>query len=116
MSINGISALERGTRTPQHETLALLAGALALDEEQREEFEAAAARRGCRADWVAPRSQSAPGRHDKFQSTVGAKELRRRERRKSTRNRRSCAAIALSHSPALVVCGRRRPRYTLDEH
>ena len=47
MSINGISALERGyRRTPQHETLALLAGALALDEGKREEFEAAAARSG----------------------------------------------------------------------
>ena len=47
MSINGVSALERGyRRTPQHETLALLAGALALDVEQRREFEAAAARSG----------------------------------------------------------------------
>ena len=45
MSTNGISALERGyRRTPQRETLALLAGALALNDEQREEFEAAAAR------------------------------------------------------------------------
>jgi predicted ATPase/DNA-binding XRE family transcriptional regulator len=45
MSINGISALERGyRRTPQHDTVALLAGALALDEGQREEFEATAAR------------------------------------------------------------------------
>ena len=45
MSTQGISALERGyRRTPQRETLALLAGALALDDEQREEFEAAAAR------------------------------------------------------------------------
>ena len=47
MSVNGISALERGyRRTPQHETLALLEGALALDQEQRQEFEAAAARSG----------------------------------------------------------------------
>ena len=45
MSVNGISALERGyRRTPQRETLSLLAGALALSDEQREEFEAAAAR------------------------------------------------------------------------
>jgi predicted ATPase/transcriptional regulator with XRE-family HTH domain len=45
MSTNGIGALERGyRRTPQHETVALLAGALALDEGQREDFEAAAAR------------------------------------------------------------------------
>ncbi|MBV8149047.1 MAG: helix-turn-helix domain-containing protein, partial [Candidatus Eremiobacteraeota bacterium] len=43
VSTNGISALERGyRRTPQRETLALLVGALALDEEQRREFEAAA--------------------------------------------------------------------------
>lgn len=43
MSINGISALERGyRRTPQRETLGLLAGALALSEEQRRAFEAAA--------------------------------------------------------------------------
>ena len=45
MSSQGISALERGfRRTPQRGTLALLAGALALDYEQRREFEAAAAR------------------------------------------------------------------------
>jgi predicted ATPase len=45
MSANGIGSLERGDRrTPQRETLALLAGALALDEEQRRDFEAAAAR------------------------------------------------------------------------
>ncbi len=47
MSIDGISALERGyRRTPQRQTLELLAGALALDEDQREEFEATAARPG----------------------------------------------------------------------
>ena len=47
MSTNGIGALERGyRRSPQRETLALLAGALALDEQQREEFEAVAARSG----------------------------------------------------------------------
>ena len=47
MSSDGVSALERGhRRTPQRETLALLAGALALDGEQREEFEAAAVRSG----------------------------------------------------------------------
>ena len=45
MSANGIGSLERGDRrTPQRETLSLLAGALALDERQREEFEASAAR------------------------------------------------------------------------
>lgn len=43
MSSAGISALERGhRRTPQRETLALLAGALALDERQRKDFQAAA--------------------------------------------------------------------------
>ena len=43
MSANGVGGLERGyRRAPQRETLALLADALALDEEQREEFEAAA--------------------------------------------------------------------------
>lgn len=43
LSIYGISALERGYRkTPQFETLSLLAGALALNEEQRREFLAAA--------------------------------------------------------------------------
>jgi predicted ATPase/DNA-binding XRE family transcriptional regulator len=54
MSEDGVSALERGRRrTPQRETLELLAHALALDDEQRHEFEAAAAapsvprRRGC---------------------------------------------------------------------
>jgi predicted ATPase/transcriptional regulator with XRE-family HTH domain len=45
MSTEGISALERGyRRTPQRETLSLLAGALALSDERREEFEATAAR------------------------------------------------------------------------
>lgn len=47
MSANGIGALERGyRRTPQFETLALLIGALALTEEQRRVFVAAAARSG----------------------------------------------------------------------
>ncbi len=45
MSADGISALERGQRrTPRRETLALLADALALDDEQRVEFREAAAR------------------------------------------------------------------------
>jgi predicted ATPase/DNA-binding XRE family transcriptional regulator len=43
MSAHGVSALERGyRRTPQFETLALLARALALDDGQRREFAAAA--------------------------------------------------------------------------
>ncbi|MFZ0030724.1 MAG: helix-turn-helix domain-containing protein [Candidatus Cybelea sp.] len=43
MSANGIGALERGyRRSPQRDTLALLVSALALDEAQREGFEAAA--------------------------------------------------------------------------
>lgn len=46
MSANGIGALERGyRRTPQRETLALLARALALNDPQRQAFEAAATRR-----------------------------------------------------------------------
>ncbi|MFY9663061.1 MAG: hypothetical protein WAL67_01925 [Candidatus Cybelea sp.] len=50
--MQGISALERGfRRTPQRGTLALLAGALALSDEHRREFEAAAAR------WVLLRSE-----------------------------------------------------------
>jgi predicted ATPase/DNA-binding XRE family transcriptional regulator len=45
MSTEGISALERGyRRSPQRETLALLAGALALDGAQRRVFEETAAR------------------------------------------------------------------------
>lgn len=45
VSLDGISALERGyRRSPQRETLALLAGALALSDDQRHAFEAAAAR------------------------------------------------------------------------
>ena len=45
MSANGIGALERGYRqAPQRETIALLAGALALDDEQRLVFEAHAPR------------------------------------------------------------------------
>ena len=44
MSSDGISALERGhRRTPQRETLALLAAALALNNEQRRAFKLAAA-------------------------------------------------------------------------
>ena len=47
MSTEGISALERGyRRSPQRETLELLAGALALDAERRRAFEEAAARSG----------------------------------------------------------------------
>ena len=43
MSIEGISALERGfRRSPQRETLELLAGALALDADQRHDFQRAA--------------------------------------------------------------------------
>ena len=43
LSALGISALERGyRRSPQHETLALLVDALALTQEKRQEFEAAA--------------------------------------------------------------------------
>jgi predicted ATPase/DNA-binding XRE family transcriptional regulator len=60
MSTNGVSALERGyRRTPQRETLVLLASALTLDEEQRREFESAAAR-------------SAPRRHGLPESKGGA--------------------------------------------
>jgi predicted ATPase/transcriptional regulator with XRE-family HTH domain len=45
MSTNGIGALERGyRRSPQRETIALLIEALALSDDQRVEFEAAAAR------------------------------------------------------------------------
>jgi len=45
MSANGIGSLERGDRrTPERETVLLLAGALALNERQRKEFEATAAR------------------------------------------------------------------------
>jgi predicted ATPase/transcriptional regulator with XRE-family HTH domain len=47
MSTEGVSALERGyRRSPQRETLELLAGALALDGERRRAFEKAAARSG----------------------------------------------------------------------
>jgi predicted ATPase/transcriptional regulator with XRE-family HTH domain len=45
MSANGLGALERGVRrTPQRETLLLLADALALNAEQRRAFESAATR------------------------------------------------------------------------
>lgn len=45
MSANGLGALERGyRRSPQRETLQLLADALALSEDERRTFEAAAAR------------------------------------------------------------------------
>jgi predicted ATPase/DNA-binding XRE family transcriptional regulator len=60
LSPYGISALERGyRRTPQRETLELLAGALALNDAQRRAFETAAARA------VSPR------RRDKAAVTVG---------------------------------------------
>jgi predicted ATPase/transcriptional regulator with XRE-family HTH domain len=49
MSIEGISALERGfRRSPQRETLELLSGALALDDKQRHDFEIAARTAGTR--------------------------------------------------------------------
>ncbi len=52
LSSHGVSALERGyRRTPQRETVALLSDALALGDEQRQAFEAAAAR------WVLLRSE-----------------------------------------------------------
>ena len=55
MSINGISALERGyRRTPQRETLGLLATALALGDEERRAFEAAAASSATRATGKQP--------------------------------------------------------------
>jgi predicted ATPase/DNA-binding XRE family transcriptional regulator len=45
LSLDGISALERGhRRSPQRKTLALLAGALAISDEQRRAFESAATR------------------------------------------------------------------------
>jgi predicted ATPase/transcriptional regulator with XRE-family HTH domain len=48
LSLRGINALERGhRRTPQRDTLALLAGALALSDGQRRAFEAAAVRPSC---------------------------------------------------------------------
>lgn len=54
MSADGISALERGhRRTPQRETLMLLAGALSLGDEQRRAFAAAAARSGPRGHGAA---------------------------------------------------------------
>lgn len=55
MSTNAVSALERGyRRTPQRGTLALLSGALALDERQYEAFEAAATRQATTLKPVAP--------------------------------------------------------------
>jgi transcriptional regulator with XRE-family HTH domain len=46
MSVNGISALERGDRRfPQRQSVALLAEALGLSPDERTAFEAAAARR-----------------------------------------------------------------------
>ena len=69
MSTNGIGALERGhRRTPQRETLALLVSALALNAEQRREFEAAAIRprilrRGAPVTvgpWLTPASANLP--------------------------------------------------------
>ena len=49
ISANGLGALERGyRRNPQRETVALLARALALDDAQRRDFEAAASRRTIR--------------------------------------------------------------------
>lgn len=60
LSLHGVSALERGyRRTPQRETLELLAGALELNAEQRRAFEAAAVR------------ASQPRRRDGYSVTVG---------------------------------------------
>jgi len=60
VSTNGIGALERGDRrTPQRETLTLLAQALALNAEQRRGFEAAA-RSGFPSARVAARASNLP--------------------------------------------------------
>ena len=62
MSVNGIGALERGDRrTPQRETLALLAGALSLDEAQREEFQVAAGRSTLARPLGGPPASGGPG-------------------------------------------------------
>jgi predicted ATPase/transcriptional regulator with XRE-family HTH domain len=66
LSLHGISALERGyRRTPQRETLELLAGALALNPEQRRTFEQAARqtsfRRGRGGDRVTVGPWPSPG-------------------------------------------------------
>ena len=64
MSADGVSALERGHRkTPQRETLSLLADALALDEGRRREFEAAGSRStaGAAPAAGAPHRSALPG-------------------------------------------------------
>ncbi len=70
VSANGIGSLERGARrTPQRETLALLAAALELTDEERQAFEVAAVRSGSRrpggassavAPWPYAQSSSLP--------------------------------------------------------
>jgi predicted ATPase/transcriptional regulator with XRE-family HTH domain len=71
LSLDGISSLERGhRRSPQRETLALLADALALNDEQRRAFESAATRPasprhrdrapGMVGPWLSARSTTLP--------------------------------------------------------
>ncbi|HEX3370043.1 MAG TPA: helix-turn-helix domain-containing protein, partial [Candidatus Cybelea sp.] len=82
LSLNSISALERGyRRSPRRETLALLVGALALRPEQRKTFEAAAARpclprrRRTReitvGPWAAPSTSALPLALTKFIGRAG---------------------------------------------
>jgi len=65
MSARGIGALERGDRrTPQRDTLALLAEALGLESDARREFEAAAKAPGSRRPRTrSDRPNDAPGPH-----------------------------------------------------
>ena len=110
MSKNGVSALERGyRRTPQRETLALLAGALALDDAQRVAFEAAAAR------WeLLPREKESSvtvgpwPRGRKIRPAVGAHPIRRAGRG----TRRDC--ITRTRASAGHGDGARRRRQDAD--
>ena len=113
MSAHGIRALERGyRRTPQRGTLALLAGALALSDEQSRELEVAAAR------WVLLRDGGEPRLLSVLGSTQRPQTCRSRWPASSganvnwKRSRRSYASIGWLRSREAAALARRRPRCT----
>ena len=101
MSSVAISALERGQRRrPQRETLALLIGALALDGEQRAQFEAAArSGQGRSGGSVAP----GPWPETRTPRTTAPRGQFCRTRARARRDRRSVKGPSARHD-----CRRRR--------
>ena len=102
MSTQGISALERGyRRTPQRETLALLVGALVLNDEQRGKFEAYRCAFSVTRSF--PRDRRALGRRRNRHPASRADQFRR-ARGRARRDRRAPGRPSDGHADG----GRRR--------